>query len=506
MKRLLQGLEVKDAPPVFQEDVPDGPHGEGIGRYQASYPGSYAIVNSWMAHPLLREANGLEVSFVASPWMLSAPYFQSMVSTLDVPSKSGFLVGLGTNNALEVWIGNGSAIEVVMVPFQVRQAKWHAIVVTIDGQAVRVTTEHKVQGLEKAPELFSFDARLEMKPLLQSPTPLFFAATEAASPTVQAPMPTHFFNGRLEAPNIKALGKNTWTVAKYDFSVDISSDMIYDISGSGLHGSLINHPTRAVRGHDWDVKSIGTDWTTAKYGYGAIHFHDDDLDDAAWATDLQFTVPSHLRSGVYGIEVQDTDSSLKEIVPFFVRPKGRRPQAKAAFIFSTFTYLAYANEHMYDDTKSTHISFPEGVQLLSSKNYERMLRRTDLGLAIYDLHSDGSGVVYSSAKRPILNMRPDYVHWGFERPREFSADLLMVGFLERLFGDGYDILTDHDLHLRGSSALIGYDCVIAGSHPEYPSLESLNAYEDFAKRGGNIMYTGGNGFYVSPSDLKYSRL
>jgi hypothetical protein len=94
-------------------------------------------------------------------------------------------------------------------------------------------------------------------------------------------------------------------------------------------------------------------------------------------------------------------------------------------------------------------------------------------------------------------MRPDYIHWGFQRPREFSEDLLMVGFLERLFGDGYDTLTDHDLHLRGAAALASYDVVITGCHPEYPSMETLDAYEGFAKRGGSLMYTGGNGFYVS---------
>lgn len=30
-------------------------------------------------------------------------------------------------------------------------------------------------------------------------------------------------------------------------------------------------------------------------------------------------------------------------------------------------------------------------------------------------------------------------------------------------------------------------------------MEALNAYEGFAKKGGSLMYTGGNGFYVSDS-------
>lgn len=82
------------------------------------------------------------------------------------------------------------------------------------------------------------------------------------------------------------------------------------------------------------------------------------------------------------------------------------------------------------------------------------------------------------------------------RPREFSADLLNIGFLEN-FGIDYDIITDHDLHISGYKAVKNYDVLITGCHPEYPSLESLNTYTAFVKHGGNIMYLGGNGFYVS---------
>ena len=35
----------------------------------------------------------------------------------------------------------------------------------------------------------------------------------------------------------------------------------------------------------------------------------------------------------------------------------------------------------------------------------------EYGGSLYDLHSDGSGVCYSSRLRPILNMRPKYSSW-----------------------------------------------------------------------------------------------
>ena len=445
----------------------------------------------------MKKADGLNLSLYVQPWMLDAPYFQSIVSTLDVTTNQGFNLGLDTANDLALWIGNGTSVESFRLSFSARLQRWVHVDLTIEGPNIRLRVNHLVYGgLEKAPAPSELQTSMNTQAALDSPLPLLFAATRAANTSTPACRPTHFFNGRLDAPCFTALGEPPWTIARYDFSKNISTDEIFDVSGSGLDGKLINQPTRAVRGHDYDHHSIGTNWNTANYGFGAIHFHDDDLDDANWETDFTITIPSTVRSGAYAVEIWDPETALRDYAVFFVRPKEIRPQAKTAFVFSTFTFLAYANEHMYDETKSTHISFPEGVQPLWSENYARMLRRTDLGMSIYDLHSDGSGVVYSSSKRPILNMRPDYVHWAFGRPREFSADLLMVGLLEKHLGDAYDILTDHDLHMRGVSALAGYDCVVTGSHPEYPSAESLDAYEGFAKRGGYLIYTGGNGFYV----------
>jgi hypothetical protein len=175
--------------------------------------------------------------------------------------------------------------------------------------------------------------------------------------------------------------------------------------------------------------------------------------------------------------------------------------AKVALVLSTFTYLAYTNEHLFDESSPAHLAVPDqNFTPLKDEIYQKQDRRRDLGLSMYDVHRDLSGVVFCSAKRPILNMRPNYVHWAFLRPREFSADLLMIGFLENL-GIPYDVVTDHDLHLSGADALNPYTTAITGSHPEYPSLQSYNAYTEFAKRGGNLMYLGGNGFYwVSATD------
>lgn len=454
-------------------------------------------MEKWTREPLFTKAEGAEISFFAQPWMLDAEYPQSILSNLNPDEKTGICVLIGKKNDLLIWVGTGSRVETITVPLSAATQRWFHARLTIRAGTVAASVTYLPSDNEIAPQPTSSQSTLLSPAKLDSNSPLLFGATQAAQPDTRHARPIHFFNGRLDAPHFRALGRTSWDIAKYDFSKGIDTDEIFDVSGSGLDGVLINAPTRAIRGHDYDHRLIGYSWKNASYGFGAIHFHDDDLDDAAWETDFKITIPGDLRSGAYAMEVQDTDSDLSDEIVFFVRPKEMRPQAKTAFVFATFTYLAYANEHMYDESKPTRISFPEGIQLLPSDNYYTMERRKDLGLAIYDVHSDGSAVVYSSSKRPILNVRPDYVHWGFQRPREFSADLMMVGFLEELLGDGYDVLTDQDLHLRGQAALASYDVVITSSHPEYPSMESLNAYEGFARNGGHLMYTGGNGFYVS---------
>ncbi|KAJ4420838.1 hypothetical protein N0V82_004133 [Gnomoniopsis sp. IMI 355080] len=223
------------------------------------------------------------------------------------------------------------------------------------------------------------------------------------------------------------------------------------------------------------------------------------MDDAKWATDFTITIPGDARSGAYSVEVEAVNGRDTDSITFFVRPNTSTADNsnKVCLVFSTFTYLAYANERMYDTTRVNTADLGPGFDIekvLKSAEFDKMRRRHDLGLSCYDRHNDGSGVCYSSSKRPILNVRPGYIMWAFSRPREFSADLMMLGFLERE-GIPYEILTDHDLHDRGASALQGFNTVITGCHPEYPSLRSFSAYNAYAKGGGNLMYLGGNGFY-----------
>lgn len=140
---------------------------------------------------------------------------------------------------------------------------------------------------------------------------------------------------------------------------------------------------------------------------------------------------------------------------------------------------------------------PPNWEIRRDKYASTIERRQDIGLSCYHVHKDGSGVIYSTAKRPILNMRPDYINWLSYKPTGLSADLIGLQFLERS-GVLYDVICDHDLHHNvGELELSSYGTIITGSHPEYQTTESLRSFRTYISGGGNVMYLGGNGFYWS---------
>jgi hypothetical protein len=124
-----------------------------------------------------------------------------------------------------------------------------------------------------------------------------------------------------------------------------------DTLGNGHAGKLVNVPTRVVKRYDWDGTEV--DWTKAKCGYGAIHFHEDDLDNASSDTDFSITIPEDVRSGAYAVELESTTGNTSDSIIFFTRPNKKaqkQREGKIALVLSTFTYLAYANKHSRNKT------------------------------------------------------------------------------------------------------------------------------------------------------------
>ena len=294
----------------------------------------------------------------------------------------------------------------------------------------------------------------------------FFAAMGTA---------TECFNGRLEAPSIFS---DSESIASWDFSLGIDTQVIKDSSGNGRDGVLFQTPTRAVRGSSWD--GAHQSHLEAPEQYAAIHFHEDDLTDAGWRDVVSWSVPESLKSGQFAFKITQEDS--EEYVPFFVRaPKGRRG-SDVVYLVPSATYLAYAN---------ARLGFSEGLlgkPGIFNANQAFLFAHKDVGLSLYEHHADGSGVHFSSRLRPILNFRPKTTTWAF------NADTHITAWLDAI-GKEFDVVTDEDLHLEGHDAIEGYRVLITGSHPEYYSTAMRRALSDWLAQSGRLMYLGGNGFY-----------
>lgn len=295
--------------------------------------------------------------------------------------------------------------------------------------------------------------------------------------------PIGLYNGKIARPVLSVDGKE---VAYWMMAEQMRTQRVPD-RHDVCPLTLINAPTRAMTGPDWDNRIH--DWRQAPEQYDAIHFHDDDLSDACWPVSGSIRIPDTLPSGVYGVRLR-AEGEKTDYIPLAVRPAAGTPTAPVALVLATYTYLAYANEHL------TEGDFEQGSEIpVQTGDWEDLVAiHQEWGKSHYDLHNDGSGVAYSSALRPIPNMRPNYRFWGFHAPRRFSADLYMVWFLTRM-GLAFDVLTEHDLHQESRTILAPYQTVITGSHPEYYSGAMLDAYERHVEAGGGLMYLGGDGFY-----------
>ena len=322
---------------------------------------------------------------------------------------------------------------------------------------------------------------------------------------------TRYYNGKIDSPRIasRALSRLEMEalkqrnpdrslaqdiVAAWDFAADMTTTTVRDSSPNRLDGQLVNMPTRAMTGWNWNGEEMC--WRHAPDQYGAIHFHDDDVYDAGWEIDVSLTVPGNLKSGLYAARLRAGGNAEDEdYVPFAVLPPRGKATAKICFLLPTGSYMAYANEHMGTDAPIAQLLGGRLVEHERQDLYRHVHR--EYGASCYDTHSDGSGVSYSSRLRPILNMRPKYKSWlGGQGSTlwQFNADTHITNWLEAN-GYNYDVITDEELHNQGVSAIEQYQVVLSSSHPEYHSKEMWDGMEAYQQRGGRLMYLGANGWY-----------
>ena len=459
--------------------------------------GSYAVVEDL---PPLSANRDFTVTVLICPTRVTSGR-QGIIARIDADSKRCIALGIDTRGQLYGQVG----ATVCSVGRPLEMDRWVLASLAYDQAARSFTVSVQASQGTTSPEIVR--AFLDEVDQPSALGPLLLGALEG-SPTTG-----HFsghFNGRIEAPAIYdglLTGPQTVAatsgrpvdvalIAAWDFSKEMSSSSIIDTGPGGHHGRLVNQPTRAVTGHNWDGSEMC--WRHAPQQYAAIHFHDDDIDDCHWPTTHDWTVPEDCKSGAYALRL--TAGEHHENIPFFVVPPQGKPSAKIAVLVSTFTYTVYGNharpEWMYDPQwRDAWIAQTKAWGAYPHNPGDHR----DLGLSTYNFHTDGSGIAHASWHRPMLNLRSGYVTYPYpdirgSGLRHYPADSHLLAWLEHK-GHAYDIITDWELHHEGHALLKQYQTVLTGSHPEYHTAEMLDALTAYRDGGGRFAYLGGNGFY-----------
>lgn len=336
--RLGPSFDHPDAPPISNQLIDAIPHGVHQGKLQFSRPGSFARIEFWEGSSL-QDADSLSIRFWCQATLpKEAGHEQFLFSSVDHNTSSGFACLLDDASNLCIRVGGRSKIQESRFSAKLVRHQWYNLHITIDcsSRKIKLRAQTKRKDIGESSVLLEEEQKLNEAPELTSDKPLTIASDSLDCQLFNSPVQSASFNGKIEDFKLERISSGSSDILLHiDFSVLISTDQIQDISSNNHRGELINAPARAVTGHDWDASQ--NDWTHASYGYSAIHFHDDDLDDAAWETDFELCLTEELKSGCYGVLIDDGSSS--DIIPFFVRPDPNALEAPSvALIIPTFTY------------------------------------------------------------------------------------------------------------------------------------------------------------------------
>lgn len=467
-------------PGIRVEPLPSDFAGSYPSRHQAIHSGSYARSVWPSTAPILGD-----FTLAATIWPTLTPASAQPTGILSCAAADGtpgVSLALGADG-ITARI-DGVDILTVGTPLQLRT--WYHVWLGYDAAAGRlIVGQQPVDRTNLMAAKALAEAALDAPPDMTAISTIFIAALGGD------PVRGHF-NGKIEAPAVHGgvVGPgDSEPIARWDFSLGMETTVVTDTGAHGAHGELVNSPARAMTGSNWSGR--GMCWRHVPDEYGAIHFHDDDLTDCEWETDFTYDVPDDLPSGVYAARLRQGEN--EDTIPFFVPPPKGTTTADLCVIIPTFTYVIYANQARPDHGLEWHQRAREWPAAYPHNATDH----PEYGLSTYNFHGDGSGICHASRHRPNIGMRIGYFPIPEPRGsglRHFQADTHLLYWLERR-GHAFDIITDQEVHDEGVAVLAPYRAVLTATHPEYHTVETLDALTAYRDGGGRFCYLGGNGFY-----------
>jgi N,N-dimethylformamidase len=503
--RIIHGDTNPEGPGYKERAVKSDLEGTYKGRKQAICPGSCIVIPN---HRAFEQLGSFSVQAMVWPTTPEKGR-QSILSRWNAKSGAGFILGLDDQGGLVLTLGDGTgASEDVRTGKVMLAREWYFVAASYNAANGEVCLyQDPLVAYAKVDTSAELRRTAKVRPRHANGAPFVVAAHYAQTSNGRARTDGHY-NGKIDRPSLadRVLSRlemeqlrggdpphslSSAIVGLWDFSKQITTEQIIDVSPNRHHGETLNLPARAMTGWNWTGEEMC--WRHKPEQYGAIHFHDDDLYDAGWEADFAFTAPAGLQSGLYAAHVATEDD--EDFIPFVIRPERGKATSKLVFVVPTASYMAYANEHMATDAALAELLTGSVVALQPVDVF--LHEHREYGYSCYDTHSDGSGVCYSSRLRPILTMRPKYQSWLGGKGSslwQMNADTHIIDWLEAMKFD-YDCITDEDLHAEGYEAIAPYRVFMTSTHHEYWSKQMWDALDAFKKAGGRLIYTGGNAWY-----------
>ena len=433
--RLRQTDRSPEAPPFLTEPVPSELNGRQFaGRAQEIPTGSYVRVPH---SPRLSPPSSFTLHAWVYPTRLPGAGDEPQGLLCNGGRDAGFALVLEPGGSLGLRLGGARAS--TGMPLQERH--WCFVAATVardDSQGLAEVSLYQIPAKHWPVGSGAFHPEpqtLAITTGTASPLPLLLAALHNPSEKGGDVVLSNHFCGKLDSPGIlgEALGPDDVSrlaesgdgsfpsrVASWDFSAG-TGVVVHDRCGEH-DGIAVNAPTRGATGHSYSGEEVDprlrpAEWsgkqphdhpwhdqpgcvskTSAKIVWTGCHFHDTDLDDACWEQSFEWRIPQGTPAGFYAARVF-TSEGEEDMVPFIVSSTPGETGNTLCFLAPTVSYLAYSNQIFNGNPHGAE----QGLEGLPAEDAQ--MRESGL-LSLYDLHSDKSGVCYSSSRRPLLNLRP----------------------------------------------------------------------------------------------------
>jgi N,N-dimethylformamidase len=363
--RVIHGDANPDGPGLKFRHIATPIDGRHPGKVQRIDAGSYMIVEQ--APAIAAKA----FTFFAMIWpTLPERKDQTLLAQWDAKTGRGFRIAVDEGR-LSVTLGDGKGIARLDSGKAMLVRQWYSVAVAIDPATGAVILDQiPIGSYAQVDDRGHAEAKLAIKvPELEAP--LFIAGCPQPDSTIGG-----HFDGKIDGPmlceglrpadlhktlrEIDPVTPAPKIIARWDFSKDMEGITAIDVGPHQLHGTLMQLPTRAMKG--WNGTGEEHHWARKPDQYGAIHFHHDDVYDAGWETSVALTIPDDLKSGPYALHVtcgeSNAEATRESYIAFFVRPprhgRGKRPAV--AFLAPTCSYLAYANHAEHITARGAELS------------------------------------------------------------------------------------------------------------------------------------------------------